>query len=129
MYNDMYETEFCNTCIYCGNTFNRIQQKACWSYGDTVLLNFDITGIDLNDETASICITFYNDEFEPLYSEEFMVTEFQQPTIHYILDSEDALNIFKKGIYYCGLTHKYTVSGHVVTKTIVNPQFFQLSVV
>lgn len=129
MYNDMYETEFCNTCIYCGNTFSREQQKAYWSYGDTVLLNFDIAGIDLTDETASIRIIFYDYEFKPIYCEEFYVTEFEEPTIHYILDACQSSKTFKRGVYYCGLKHRYITGGYEVIKTIVNPQSFQLTVV
>ena len=126
MYTDMYQTEFNNLKHF---DCRQLPQKICWKYGDTVFLNFELQNIDIQDPTASLCITFYNYEFEPVHMEVFYVTEVKEPVLHYMLDACPASKIFRPGIYYCGLTHRHIDEGYEIIKTIVNPNEFIINVI
>lgn len=125
MYTDMYQTQFDEICCFSKTGATEI----CWKYGDTVFINFQFQGIQLKNNESQITITFYNSEFEEVYTETFLGDILSEDTLNYTLDSETAKLTFKPGIYYCGVRVAYINEGTSIVKTVVNPNKFKICVI
>ena len=137
MYEDMYKDYSCETFHYhypisfeCRNRdylqlVNPI--KVCWVYGDTIPLKFNLLDRYPDDEedipeyfeNKTGKVTFYNFRLEEIYSWEFDSSAIQFDDKNYYvqldIDSQTSLEIFRRGIYYCGMVLTDTETGDVET--------------